>query len=54
MIGVRKIYKIRNERIREVAGVCNGVDEVSGHVKRMNVSRMVRSVRRVGRLHRLY
>src|SRR5678816_1591708 len=50
MLGVRRINKIRNERIRELCGVKKGVNERInestlrwfGHVERMNDSRLVK------------
>src|SRR5678815_4290715 len=50
MLGVRRIDKIRNERMRVLCGVKKGVNERinenmlrwSGHVERMNDSRLVK------------
>ena len=50
MLGVRRIDKMRNERIRELCGVKKGVNERInesilrwfGHVERMDDSRLVK------------
>src|SRR5678816_1446621 len=50
MLGVKRINKVRNERIREWCGVKKGVNERInesmlrwfGHVERMNESRLVK------------
>ena len=52
MLGIRRLDKVRNEKIREVYGIRKGVNEVItenllrwyGHRKRMDADRVVKRV----------
>ena len=52
MLGIKRLDKVRNEKIREVYGIRKGVNEVItenllrwyGHVKRMDADRVVKRV----------